>query len=86
MIEFPLYVLVFQIHGPFTLGLSNVQLPESLQSLTFGHDFNQSLEMTRFPQDLQSLTLGHNFDQPLDVCLGDGKEQQKEVLCMYIKW
>lgn len=66
-----------------------MQLPESLQSLTFGHNFNQSLEMTRFPKALQSLTLGHNFDQPLDVYLGDGffrsKKKGRDVY-VYIKW
>ena len=33
-------------------------LPDSLQSLTFGDDFNQSLRHVVLPSDLQSLTFG----------------------------
>ena len=35
---------------------SQVTLPTSLRSLTFGHEFNQSLQHVNFPDDLQSMT------------------------------
>ena len=37
---------------------SQVTLPTSLRSLTFGHEFNQSLQNVNFPDDLQSMTKG----------------------------
>eukprot|EP00439_Symbiodinium_sp_Y106_P058528 s909_g8.t1 len=43
----------------------SIQLPGSLQSLTFGFDFNQSLEGIQLPSSLQSLTLGERFNQSL---------------------
>ena len=47
-------------------------LPKSLEKLTFGEAFNQSLERVSLPGNLQSLTLGdefnqsHEFNQSLD--------------------
>ena len=38
-----------------------IQLPSSLQSLTFGSGFNQRLEGIQLPSSLQSLTFGYNF-------------------------
>ena len=43
-----------------------IQLSSSLQSLTFGRRFNQSLEGTQLPSSLQSLTFGDYFDQSLE--------------------
>lgn len=40
-------------------------LPENLQSLTFGTQFNQSLEGLKLPK-LQSLTFGNNYRQTLE--------------------
>jgi len=40
-------------------------LPSSLESLTFGHKFNQSLNGVTFPSRLQSLTFGYHFNQSL---------------------
>ena len=41
-------------------------LPGSLQSLSFGHCFNQRLENGAFPGSLQSLSFGHHFMQSLE--------------------
>ena len=38
-------------------------LPRSLQSLSFGETFNQSLERVTLPSSLQSLSFGCKFDQ-----------------------
>ena len=38
----------------------------SLQSLTFGEEFNHSLEGIQLPSSLQSLTLGKDFNQSLE--------------------
>ena len=46
------------------VGLLN--LPESLISLTFGHNFNQSLERVTLPNSLQNLTFGASFNQSLE--------------------
>eukprot|EP00439_Symbiodinium_sp_Y106_P022221 s3802_g2.t1 len=43
-----------------------IQLPSSLQSLTFGQYFDQSLEGIQLPSSLQSLTFGQYFDQSLE--------------------
>ena len=40
-----------------------IQLPSSLQSLTFGHDVNESPEGIQLPSSRQSLTLGENCEQ-----------------------
>ena len=42
-----------------------IQLPSSLQSLTFGEEFNQSLEGIQLPSSLQSLTFGYKFNQSM---------------------
>ena len=41
-------------------------LPCSLAKLTFGEDFNQSLEQVTLPSCLKSLSFGRNFDQSLE--------------------
>jgi len=52
----------------FTTSLSpyRVTLPNNLQSLTFGNDFNQSLDRETLPSNLQSLTFSNHFNQSLD--------------------
>eukprot|EP00435_Cladocopium_sp_Y103_P064451 s54_g26.t1 len=40
-----------------------VTLPEGLQSLTFGDQFNQSLQGVAFPSSLESLIFGAEFNQ-----------------------
>ena len=37
-----------------------------LESLTFGHDFKQLLQLVTLPSNLQIITLGHNFNQKLE--------------------
>ena len=41
-------------------------LPESLEHLTFGCAFDQSLKGVTLPNSLRTLTFGHSFDQSLD--------------------
>jgi hypothetical protein len=41
-------------------------LPCSLAKLTFGEDFNQSLEQVTLPSSLKNLSFGRNFDQSLE--------------------
>eukprot|EP00439_Symbiodinium_sp_Y106_P040795 s653_g5.t1 len=43
-----------------------MQLPSSLQTLTFGNRFNQSLAGIQLPSSLQSLTFGFDFNQSLE--------------------
>jgi hypothetical protein len=43
-----------------------VTLPSSLQTLTFGNDFDQSLEGVTLPSSLQTLTFGDLSDQRLE--------------------
>lgn len=51
----------------------DISLPQSLRTLTLGHQFNQSLEAVNFPCGLQSLTFGDQFNQSLeDVRFPDG--------------
>lgn len=38
-------------------------LPHSLHSLTFGNEFNQSLEHVILPHNLHSLTFGRDLNQ-----------------------
>ena len=47
-------------------GLHHVRLPQVLQRLTFGADFNQRLDHLTWPAGLQSLTLGGRFNESLD--------------------
>eukprot|EP00435_Cladocopium_sp_Y103_P061201 s312_g22.t2 len=42
-------------------------LPSSLQSLSFGRDFNQSVERVTLPSSLQSLSFGDKFNQSLEL-------------------
>jgi len=56
---------VTQIVGTITTE-SLCRLPESLDILTFGDDFNPSLDQVTFPSSLQSLTFGVDFNQSLD--------------------
>ena len=41
-------------------------MPGSLQSLSFGERFNQSLDRVTLPSGLQSLTFGPNFNEDLE--------------------
>ena len=41
-------------------------LPKSLCTLTFAHDFNQEIHRMRLPAGLQRLTFGADFNQSLD--------------------
>ena len=43
-----------------------IQLPSSLQSLSFGDDFNQRLDGIQLPSSLQILTFDRSFNQSLD--------------------
>ena len=43
-----------------------LRLPRTLQSLTFGRTFDQSLDRVSLPSSLQSLTFGDSFNQSLD--------------------
>ena len=42
------------------------RLPKSLEKMTFGEAFNQSLKRVTLPGNLQSLTFGDEFNQSLD--------------------
>ena len=48
------------------LNLLNVRWPAGLQRLTFGLEFNQSLDTVTWPAGLQILTFGGMFNQSLD--------------------
>ena len=56
---------VTQIAGATTTKYLH-HLPESLEHLTFGNEFNQSLEGVTLPSSLQTLTFGSDFDQSLE--------------------
>ena len=56
---------VTQLEGA-TTGEYLHNLPCSLASLTFDHDFNQSLEQVTLPSSLQSLSFGRGFNQCLE--------------------
>ncbi len=43
-----------------------MRFPETLECLTLGEYFNQSLEEVKFPSNLKSLTFGHEFCQSID--------------------
>eukprot|EP00913_Durusdinium_trenchii_P011249 g10563.t1 len=59
--------------GMWQMWLSDIRLPDSLKHLTFGMDFNASLDNAKLPSKLQSLTFGHDFNESLDhVKLPDG--------------
>ena len=45
-----------------------MRVPPGLQTLTFGHDFNHSLDNVTWPAGLQSLTFGFFFDQEPGQC------------------
>eukprot|EP00435_Cladocopium_sp_Y103_P020263 s2513_g4.t3 len=46
--------------------VSRIRLPKSLETMTFGHIFHQSLRGFNFPMGLQHLTLGDRFNEPLE--------------------
>jgi hypothetical protein len=46
--------------------LEGVILPRALESLTFGHYFNQTMEEVTLPDGLLVLTLGWTFNQSLE--------------------
>ena len=56
---------VTQIAGATTTKYLH-HLPESLEHLTFGNEFNQSLEGVTLPSNLQTLTFGDDFNQSLE--------------------
>ena len=45
---------------------STVTLPSGLQSLTFGHDFNQRMDRVSLPSGLHSLAFGWSFNQSME--------------------
>jgi hypothetical protein len=49
----------------YLFSISNIEI-KSLQSITFGKYFNQSLDNVVFPKSLQSITFGYWFNQSLD--------------------
>lgn len=49
----------------FNQSLANVTLPQGLQSLIFGNDFNQSL-LGLLPSSLEKLCLGSRFSHNLE--------------------
>ena len=55
-----------EIHDVRLPALRDVTLPEGLQNLTFGDNFDQSLDNVRWPAGLQSLNFGQRFNQSLD--------------------
>eukprot|EP00434_Breviolum_minutum_P014412 symbB.v1.2.012708.t2/scaffold882.1/size155402/3 len=46
--------------------LHDVRLPRDLQSLTFGRQFNQSVDNVTWPAGLQSVSFGRQFNQSVD--------------------
>lgn len=42
-----------------------MKLPSSLRFLSFGDNFNQSLENVALPSSLDTVSFGHNFNQSL---------------------
>ena len=86
---------VTQIAGVTSANISNMclqNLPKSLQSLTFGWAFNESLEQVHLPNNLQSLTSGNGFNQSLEqvtlptslqsLTIGDGFNQSLEKVAL----
>ena len=65
--------LLNRLQGVFNFGLSHgcndqhKHLPQTLESLSLGHDFNESLRQVKLPKGLVSLTLGAKFNQILDA-------------------
>ena len=49
----------------FNPPIYGVVWPDSMQQLTFGPDFDQSIDDVVWPPSLQQLTFGHNFNQPV---------------------
>ena len=58
---------MFATHDVFNDIYDHVTLPDSLQNLTFGSDFNQSLEGMTLPKSLQNLTFGWHFNKSLET-------------------
>ena len=53
--------------------MDNVNLPNGLKTLTFGHCFNQSMDCVNLPPAMQSLTFGGRFNQSMEnVTLPNG--------------
>ena len=57
-------------------------MPCSLQSLTFGSHFDQSLENVTLPCSLQSLTFGICFNQSLENVTLPSSLQSLSTLCL----
>eukprot|EP00435_Cladocopium_sp_Y103_P061557 s808_g23.t1 len=54
-----------QLGGAVKLDWRTVTLPQSLRILTFGSDFNESLDQVNLPVGLKSLTFGFYFNRSL---------------------
>jgi hypothetical protein len=68
-----LFILQFLQELYVNLLSTNIPLPDGLQSLTFGYEFNQNMEKVPLPSGLQSLTFGYEFNQNMEkVALPSG--------------
>jgi len=47
----------------FNKNLTNVKLPDSLQSITFGNDFNQDLTNVKLPDSLNKIKFSYGYNQ-----------------------
>ena len=56
----------FIINDTFNQPLKEGDIPNSVQTLTFGYDFNQPLKEGDIPNSVQTLTFGYRFNQPLN--------------------
>ncbi|CAE6925676.1 unnamed protein product [Symbiodinium sp. CCMP2592] len=56
---------IIEARGP-VIDDKGIRLPSSQQTVTFGGQFNQSLEGSRVPSSQQTLTFGGQFNQSLD--------------------
>ena len=65
--------------------VAEVTLPSSLQSLTFGHKCEQSLDGVTLPSNLQSLTFGRDFKQSLDGVNLPSNLQSLAFVCRSIR-
>ena len=53
-------------------------VPSGLQNLTFGREFNQSMDHTALPSGFEKLTFGRKFNQSLDnTALPSGSYQDE---------
>jgi hypothetical protein len=59
-------VIKIQFDDKFDQKIKENELPNSLQSLTFGKLFNQKIESNVLPISLHSLTFGYRFNQKIE--------------------